>query len=111
MGYLADQTEIQSYLEHYCQRCLHGEDQAGCAVWDAHQDYQGVEALRSVLDMLIPRDEQGQNLQCRLFALRPDSEDAPLSPPPSPPPVREEPDVLEHREIDVHGDITQSKPA
>jgi hypothetical protein len=105
MGAFLTETEIGRYFGLFCAHCIHGGDRAStqeCTVWDVHMTYplREVDDPRSILHVLIPRDEQGNNLQCRLFVPRPEP-----APPPPPPPdkseVREELDVLTNRPLDT----------
>ena len=73
MGYFSNGTEGEMYREKYCDRCVNNGDEKGedgCAVWDAHLIYNGEDGPEPVLNMLIPRDADGWNKQCRMFRLR-----------------------------------------
>ena len=76
MGYFSNRTEADIYEEMYCKRCAHycGLD-SFCPVWDAHFMLDREQATNShlayVLNVLIPRDDQGHNGQCAMFYLRP----------------------------------------
>lgn len=73
MGYFSNGTEGMDYEEHYCHRCIHDgpEEGPGCPVWLAHllhnYEQHKDEQLASVLNILIPRDEDGWNQQCSMF--------------------------------------------
>lgn len=75
MGYFYCGTEGADYEENLCTKCVHNRNKEGCPVWGLHllfnydqfkKDSEG-EALMAVLDMLIPRDESGNNLECSMF--------------------------------------------
>ena len=75
MAYFANGTESGLYFDQYCQRCIHAgtaDRNENCALWDAQMIYHEREAGKpgSILHLLIPRDDQGKNLQCRLFMPR-----------------------------------------
>jgi hypothetical protein len=59
MGYFSNGTEGMMYEEEFCNRCTHNDEERGCAVWNAHFIYNydqfKNEALKGVLDILIPR--------------------------------------------------------
>ena len=69
MGYFANGTEGMSYEEQYCMKCVHDNDADGCAVLYAHQLYNYPECNNedSILHILIPRNDKGENEQCRMF--------------------------------------------
>lgn len=67
MAYFANGTEGMDYGEQYCTRCIHND---GCPVWGLHfeHNYTKDAAIRSILDYLIPRRNDGLgNGQCRMF--------------------------------------------
>jgi hypothetical protein len=69
MGYFSNGTEGDEYRAALCDRCVRG---AGlCPVWTAHlmgnYSQHSIGVLESVLNELIPRGPNGENLQCRLF--------------------------------------------
>jgi hypothetical protein len=64
---------VPAWLANY-EWSIHVGDEdgiEGCAVWDAHMFFGQQEADNpdSILNILIPRDEQGNNLQCAMFVL------------------------------------------
>jgi len=67
MGYFSNGSEGDSYAAAYCDRCVHQEK--GCAVWDAHflKNYEECNNKGSILHMLIPRDGDGVNGECKMF--------------------------------------------
>lgn len=74
MGYFSNGSEGDDYQNKYCSRCQHLDEDGGCPVFDAHLLYnypaldEGQEKLRGVLNMLIPRGEDGLgNEQCKMF--------------------------------------------
>lgn len=78
MGYFPPGSSLGIYFEQYCDHCIHlgdPEHPEDCAVLDAHLYYGNAEIPGNepspILDMLIPRDARGNNLQCRLFVPRP----------------------------------------
>lgn len=77
MGFFPPGSEFGIYFEQYCEHCAHLGDlehPGDCAVLDAHLYYGTAEIDGNfpspILDMLIPRDVQGNNLQCRMFVPR-----------------------------------------
>lgn len=72
MGYFANGSEGEAYEAMYCRRCVHENDDSGCAVWDAHlmHNYDECNKPESILHLLIPRGEHGGNLQCKMFVER-----------------------------------------
>ena len=75
MGYFSSGSEGSDYEARYCARCAHGDGEfAGhCAVWEAHlvHNYRECRNDASILHVLIPRDTDGWNKECRLFIPRP----------------------------------------
>jgi hypothetical protein len=72
MGYFSNGTEGMSYEEQYCMRCLHGPNRTDgkwCTVWEAHQlhSYEECNNKESILHILIPRNENGDNEACTMF--------------------------------------------
>ncbi len=70
MGYFSCGAEGNDYEARYCSRCIHGQDQEeGCPVMSAHviHNYKECNNPSSILHMLIPRDDVGNNKQCRMF--------------------------------------------
>lgn len=73
MGYFSNGTEGMIYEDHYCAKCIHGQDHDDpCAVWDAHllYSYELCNSKSNPLDILIPR-KGITNEQCRMFIQRP----------------------------------------
>ena len=66
MGYFSNGSEGGDYEAQYCERCIHYQ---GCAVWVVHlvSNYAECNKPDSILHVLIPQDENGRNLQCRMF--------------------------------------------
>ena len=64
MGYFSNGTEGRDYQATFCNRCELDVDEK-CPVWLAHLMHNGED--NPVLDLLIPRDENGRNLQCDCF--------------------------------------------
>lgn len=59
-----------AYEEEYCSRCIHAPTETeDCPVLEAHRLYNYDECNKkdSILHILIPRDKQGYNEQCRMF--------------------------------------------
>lgn len=77
MGCFSNSTDSADYHANYCERCIHWPDTLGdgCAVWDAHMWEMEHEGSKRILNLLIPVDRQGNNLQCAMFVPRPDSTD------------------------------------
>lgn len=71
MGYFPNGTAGDLYQEEFCNRCEHdaGND---CPIWNAHLLWSGKEGKQDVLDLLIPRSEDGENEQCSMFKADPD---------------------------------------
>ena len=69
MGYFSNGTEGMDYEAKYCARCIHNQEEAGCAVLLAHQLYNYDECNKpdSILHILIPRDARGYNEKCAMF--------------------------------------------
>ena len=70
MGYFSNGAEGQDYEERHCSRCLHDQDDNGCAVWLAHllANYEECNNEESPLHVLIPRGDGGlYNKKCRMF--------------------------------------------
>jgi hypothetical protein len=75
MGYFPNGTAGMDYEDHYCSRCIHDDDEHGCAVMLAHNLYNYDECNKpeSILHLLIPRSKNGLgNEQCLMFLLAPD---------------------------------------
>lgn len=64
MGYFSSGTEGAGYVEHFCSRCVHGQDpergEYACAVWLAHNEHNYAECNKkdSILHILIPRSKE-----------------------------------------------------
>lgn len=68
MGYFSNGAEGDMYEAKYCERCIHVQDyEKGCPIFGLHYLYNGEKDKTTLLDMLIPRSEEGFNLQCRMF--------------------------------------------
>jgi hypothetical protein len=74
MGYFSNGTQGGFYNEEYCFHCAHWQydvetDTEGCPVWDAHinSDQREMAETDSLLHLLIPRGQDGQNLECAMF--------------------------------------------
>lgn len=67
MGYFANGTEGEQYREEYCENCKNNTED--CVVWVAHliANYAECSNKESVLHVLIPRNDKGSNLPCRMF--------------------------------------------
>lgn len=74
MGYFSNGTEGMMYEEQYCMKCVHLKGD-GCPVLYAHELYNYNECNNkgSILHILIPRDDQGDNEQCKMFIGRVES--------------------------------------
>ncbi len=77
MGYFSNGTEGSAYEEHYCRNCIHfgPEDGPGCPVWFAHllfayEECNSESNAKTMLDLLIPRNADGNNEECAMFAGR-----------------------------------------
>ena len=70
MGYFPNGSSADYYERRYCNRCIHGEPDTPCAVWDAHtlHNYDDCNNPDSILHILIPRCPEGlTNQQCRMY--------------------------------------------
>ncbi len=69
MGYFSNGSEGLDYEEQYCLKCIHYTDAQGCVILYAHTlyNYDECNKKESILHILIPRDAQGYNEQCRMF--------------------------------------------
>jgi hypothetical protein len=79
MGYFANGTEHEMYVEAYCEKCrnwyMRGLEKGlpvcynSCPIMDMHflaaTMHRG-RALDELLDLFIPREE-GKNLECTMF--------------------------------------------
>lgn len=81
MGYFSNGTEAEMYEERFCSRCVHTDLHAigetpPCAVWWAHsmfayEECNNASNAKEILDMLIPRTEDGiGNDECKMFVPR-----------------------------------------
>ena len=72
MGYFPNGTSADMYEREYCSRCVHEDDDKGCPVMTAHLTYNYAQCndKDSILHILIPRDKDGWNEQCRMFIER-----------------------------------------
>ena len=68
MGYFSNGAEGEDYWETYCVSCIHDSDN-NCPVWLAHllHNYSEVNKPDSILNVLIPRDKNGQNQKCAMY--------------------------------------------
>lgn len=73
MGYFSNGSEGESYWATFCAKCIHREGpdkKSGCSIWLAHllHQYRAEGDLKDVLDLLIPRRENGLgNKRCTMF--------------------------------------------
>jgi len=71
MGYFSNSTEGHIYEHDYCNRCQHEDREKGCPVWNLHllwnYDQNSDTIKELVLDLFIPRAENGFNEQCVMF--------------------------------------------
>ena len=77
MGYFPNGTSALIYQEQFCARCANAEaDYDGCAIMDAHMIYNYDECNKpdSILHMLIPRVEGGENGECNMFRAKGEGE-------------------------------------
>ena len=72
MAYFPNGTAGMDYEDRYCSRCIHNGDD-GCPVMLAHflYNYDECNNPKSILHLLIPRDEEGRNQECRMFVEAP----------------------------------------
>lgn len=73
MGYFSNGTEGMVYEEEYCSKCIHsGNEGNNCPVMLAHilKNYEECNNEDSILNLLIPRDEEGFNKKCLMFIER-----------------------------------------
>lgn len=71
MGYFTNGIEGADYQEEYYNHCLHDKNE-DCDIWLIHIIYNNdrektPEKQPDILDMLIPRDSNGNNLQCHML--------------------------------------------
>jgi len=69
MGYFPNNTEAELYKEIYCYNCIHWSNTEICPVEEAHllHNYNECNNKSSILHILIPRDANGINMQCKMF--------------------------------------------
>lgn len=69
MGYFPNGTSGMMYEERYCSKCAHEDEESGCVIMLAHliYNYDECNNEKSILHLLIPRDERGDNKQCTMF--------------------------------------------
>lgn len=69
MGYFSNSSEGMAYEDKYCSKCVHNKAEGGCAVLFAHAmwGYGAEDDVKSILDVLIPRDDKGFNEECSMF--------------------------------------------
>lgn len=77
MGYFSNGSEGMDYEEAYCEKCVNyrdnGSGSLGCPIMDAHafanydQHQEAEKNLKTVLNLLIPRAEDGSNEECAMF--------------------------------------------
>ena len=70
MGYFPNGTSGMDYEETYCGTCAHQKvDDGGCMVWLAHMlhNYDECNNPNSILHLLIPRDDDGNNEKCLMY--------------------------------------------
>jgi hypothetical protein len=78
VGYFSNGTEGLMYEERYCSRCIHYGDAEGpgCPVMNLHwlHNYDEANNDASMLHVLIPRTEEGENQQCAMFVEQPEAQ-------------------------------------
>lgn len=69
MGYFANCIEAMDYQQQYCTNCVHWNDDYECPCLEAHEfwGYKACNNDESILNKMIPRDEDGNNQQCIFF--------------------------------------------
>ena len=72
MGYFPNGTSGMMYEDKYCSRCIHEDDEGGCAVMLLHMihNYRECNNDESMLHKLIQLDDDGFNEQCRMFVAK-----------------------------------------
>lgn len=72
MGYFSNGEEKSIYETKYCDNCDNNdENEAYCPVWEAHILYNYKDSdKKGILEILIPRDDNGEHKQCRMFRRR-----------------------------------------
>ncbi len=95
MGYFSNGTEWERYEAEYCWKCIHNEEEKGCAVVLAHMlfNYDECNNEKSILNFLIPRSKDKlSNEQCMMFM---EGKNVELATPPIPPFNRMTPERIE----------------
>jgi hypothetical protein len=71
MGYFSNGSEGEWYEAKYCDKCHHNIN-GDCPVMLAHliHNYEECNNKHSILHLLIPRDENGYNMECKMFIPR-----------------------------------------
>ena len=70
MGYFSNGSEGDAYEAKYCEKCVHQKpDDGGCMVLLAHllHNYRDCNDKESILHLLIPRSDNGENQECKMF--------------------------------------------
>lgn len=69
MGYFPNGTAGSEYESKVCSKCRHQKpDDGGCPIWLAHLLFNYKDGAQEVLDVLIPRSEEGLgNKTCTMF--------------------------------------------
>ena len=72
MGYFSNGMEGMIYESQYCDKCVYSLDTHGCPIWGAHLmwNYDECNKKDSVLHKMIPRDNNGENMECIFFIKR-----------------------------------------
>lgn len=67
MGYFSNGTEGEEYRTKYCEDCKNNTED--CAIWAAHLMHNYAEGNNkgSILHLLIPMNDKGENLMCRMY--------------------------------------------
>jgi hypothetical protein len=77
MAYFSNGCQGYDYMDTYCARCVHGQEQEGpyCPVWALQHDLNRAqfenEALAAALESFITTGKDGRPGQCRMFAEAP----------------------------------------
>jgi hypothetical protein len=70
MGYFSNGTEGEMYVDAYCSRCIHNDQDKPCPIWTLHMlhNYKECNKPDSFLHRLIPRSKDCcGNEQCSMF--------------------------------------------
>ncbi len=73
MGYFPNGTAGDVYEATYCMNCIHNDrNEVTCPVTLAHlrYNYDQCNDKNSILHILIPRTETGENQRCAMFVPR-----------------------------------------